>query len=285
MDSISSGISSASSGFTSKVSAAMGGGKLASAVAKIGGGIGANAATNLVNKYIPPKSRSALNLGAGALGDVMRGDFEGAGLRMLDSGLLDKFIPGMGGVSSQSKYWGAPTPLMGGVSPMEAKQIHESLKGQGLARKNLWLIEVSSPLRNDVSQRFNMFATELDYSPLTISGEKRKVGAASVDTVQSSDPIELRLTTMDDKSGFVKQWFEEHCSAAAAANGTVGVPGKYAIKIKVVHGFITQGSNRGGYQNIGLFRPANLEVSLSRREDGLQEVQMTFSQLDTFMKP
>ncbi len=29
--------------------------------------------------------------------------------------------------------------------------------------------------------------------------------------------------------------------------------------------------------------PANMELSLSRREDGLQEVQLTFTQMDTFM--
>lgn len=284
MGSISSGIASGIGGVTAGAANALGGGRLANAVTGIAGNMASNAAMNLVNKHIPIQAQRGLNLGAGALGDIMNGDFEGAGLRLLDSGVLGSLLPGMGGVVSQAKYWGAPTPLMGGISPTEARQIHDTLHGQGLAKKNLWMIEVSSPLRHDVSQRFNMFATELDYAPLTISGEKIKVGAASVDVVQSAEPVELRMTTMDDKSGFIKRWFEEHCSAAAAADGTVGVPGSYAIKIKVVHAFITQGSNRGGYQNIGLFRPANLEVSLSRREDGLQEVQMTFSQLDTFLK-
>ena len=65
----------------------------------------------------------------------------------------------------------------------------------------------------------------------------------------------------------------------------MGTPAQYAIKIRVVHSFVTTGSNRGGYEDIGLFRPSSLDVSLSRREDGLQEMQMTFSQLDTFMRP
>lgn len=129
-----------------------------------------------------------------------------------------------------------------------------------------------------------MFCTSLDYSPTTISGEKKKVGAASIDIVQSADPVELRMTTMDNKAGFIKRWFEDHCSAAAATDGTVGVPGKYAVKIKVVHAFISKASNQGGYENIGLFRPANMEISLSRQDSGMQELSLTFSQLDTFME-
>lgn len=283
MGSIRSGIGGAVGGVTSGAASAMGGGKLASTVTGIGGGMATNAAMNLVNKHIPIQAQRALNVGAGALGDIMSGNFEDAGMRLLDSGLLNKFLPGMGGVASQAMYWGVPTPLFGGISPTEAKGIYDGMRGHRFSKKNLWLIEVSSELSGDKSQQFNMFATELDYAPLTISGEKHKVGSSSVDTVQSSEPVELRLTTMDDQSGFVKRWFEAHCAAAAAPNGTVGVPSRYAVTIKIVHAFITRGSNRGGYENIGLFRPANLEVSLSRREDGLQEVQMTFSQLDTFM--
>jgi hypothetical protein len=130
-----------------------------------------------------------------------------------------------------------------------------------------------------------MFAIDLEYTPLTISGEKRKIGAAHVDCVNSSDPIELRMTTMDDTSGFIKSWFKEHCMAAAWPDGVVGLPYEYAVKIKIVHGFITQGSNPGGYEDVGLFRCASMDVSLSRREDGLQELPLTFVQMDTFFKP
>ena len=262
---------------------ALGGGRLANAVARIGGGMANAAVMRLVDKHIPLKVQRSLNAGAGMAGDLMNGNVDGAGMRLLDSGLLSKWLPGMGGIASQVNYWGTPTPLFGGITPTEALDLFEEIKGQTLAKKNLWLIEVSSPLHGDASQRFNLFATELDYAPLTITGTKHKIGSAAVDSVQSSEPIELRLTTMDDMSGSIKRWFDAHCAAAAPADGTVGVPASYAVRIKIVHAFITQGSNRGGYQSVGLFRPANLEVSLSRREDGMQDVQMTFAQLDTFM--
>lgn len=283
--SIRSGLDSALGGVAGSASKALGGSKLAQTVTNMGKSMASNAAMNLVNKYVPLKAQHAINAGAGAVGDLMRGDWDSAGMRLLDSGLLNNLLPGMSGVASQTKFWGGPTPLFGGISPTEAKRIYDEMRGQRLSKKNLWLIEVSSRLQGDASQRFNLFATEVEYEPFVLAGEKRRVGGAVVDAVQGAEPVELRLTTMDDQTGSLKKWFAAHHGAAASRDGTVGVPDTYAITIKVVHSFITRDSNRGGYEDIGLFRPVNLSVSLSRREDGLQEVQMTFSQLDTFMRP
>lgn len=283
--SIRSGLDSALGGVAGSASKALGGSKLAQTVTNMGKSMASNAAMNLVNKYVPLKAQHAINAGAGAVGDLMRGDWDSAGMRLLDSGLLNNLLPGMSGVASQTKFWGGPTPLFGGISPTEAKRIYDEMRGQRLSKKNLWLIEVSSRLQGDASQRFNLFATEVEYEPFVLAGEKRRVGGAVVDAVQGAEPVELRLTTMDDQTGSLKKWFAAHHGAAASRDGTVGVPDAYAITIKVVHSFITRDSNRGGYEDIGLFRPVNLSVSLSRREDGLQEVQMTFSQLDTFMRP
>jgi hypothetical protein len=224
-----------------------------------------------------------VNTASGAVGDIMSGNFGNAGLRLLNSGLLRGMLPGMDGVAAQARYFGTPTPLFGGISPAEAQQIYFEMRNNTFCRKNLWLIEVSSELWGDVSGRFNMFATELEYGQFTISGEKRKVGGASVDIVNASEPVELRLTTLDDQSGFIKNWFATHCIAAVAQDGTVGLPSQYAIRFKIVHGFITQGSNRGGYEDIGNYRAGNVEFSLSRRDDALQEIQLSFVQLDTFI--
>ncbi len=284
-NSIGDGVNSAMSGISGGVSGALGGGTFGSAVSNIGTSMARNAAVGLANKYVPASMQRMAGVGTGVLGDVMSGDFNNAGLRLLDSGLLSEFLPGMSGIGAQARFFGTPTPLFGGISPAEARSIYQEMRNNTKCRKNLWLIEVSSFLANDISSRFNMFAIDLDYTPLTISGEKRKIGAASIDLVNSSDPIELKVTTMDDESGFIKHWFRWHCMAAAATDGTVGVPSVYAIKINIVHGFVTQGSNRGGYEDLGLFRPANMDVSLSRREDGLQELPLTFVQLDTFMAP
>lgn len=249
-------------------------------------GMARNAATGVANKYIPGNMQRIANAATGAVGDIMNGNIDNAATRIFDSGVLDGVIPGMSGIAAQARYWGTPTPLYGGISPREAKQIYDELRNNRYARKNLYLLEVSSKLASlpgDVSGRFNMFAVDLDYAPYTITGEKKKIGAAHVDITNSADPVELRMTTMDDQDGFIKQWFAAHCAAAAAQDGTVGVPDKYAISIRIVHGFITEGSNQGGYEDVGDFRPANMDISLSRRDQALSELQLTFVQLDTFM--
>lgn len=282
--SVSSGLDSALGTVSKAIGGALGGGPLANTVATIGTGMAKNAVMAQVNKAIPMQVRGAVNAGARIAGDLMAGDWNSAGMRLLDSGLLDQFIPGMGGVASQAAYWGRPTPLFGGLSPTEARQLSEESQAITRARRNLFLIEVSSALQGDVSSAFNMFVQDLDYSPFTLSGDKRKVGAATIDSVIGGEPTELRMTTLDDKQGTIKRWFRDHQAAVAGEDGTVGVPGAYAVTIKVVHAFITRASSRGGYEDIGLFRPVNMDMSLSRREDALAELTMTFTQLDTHMK-
>jgi hypothetical protein len=265
------------------VSNALGGSTFGNAVANVGVSMARNAAVGLVNKYIPSHLQRVVNAGTGAVGDILIGDLSNAGLRLFDSGLLRDFLPGMDGVASQARFFGTPTPLFGGISPAEARQIYQEMRSHTLCRKNLFLIEVSSNLMGDASGRFNLFATELDYAPFMTTGEKRKIGSAHADIVNSADPVELRLTTMDDQSGFIKSWFKAHSAAAASKDGTVGVPDSYAIQIKIVHGFITRGSAYGAYEDVGFYRPANMDINMSRREDGMQELQLSFVQLDTFI--
>ena len=105
MGSISSGISSSVGGVAAKAANAFGGGKLAATVAGMGANMATNAAMNLVNKHIPIQAQRALNVGAGAVGDIMNGNWEGAGMRLLDSGMLNNLFPGMSGVASQTMYW------------------------------------------------------------------------------------------------------------------------------------------------------------------------------------
>lgn len=283
--SINEGLSAASKEIASATSSALGGGKLATAVGKIAGDTARNLALKQVDKHIPLKARRAINVGFGAAGDIMSGNYEKAGLRVLNSGLLRKLLPGMDGVVSQALYWGTPTPLMGGISPNEAKKIYDAARSQKRAKKNLFLIEVESLLDGaSTSERFNMFVIGLDYSPYSMAGDRRRIGGASVDSLQGSEHTELSFTTYDDEAGSLKKWFGMHHNAASRRDGTMGVPASYAIKFKIVHAFITRDSSDGGYEDIGNFRANNLEVGLSRSEDALEELSMSFTQLDTFQK-
>ncbi|MCM1128935.1 MAG: hypothetical protein NC211_03530 [Alistipes senegalensis] len=285
---IRAGINSALGSAAGTAAQAMGGGKVAQAVTKMGQSAAVNAAMNAINKHVPLQTQRYLNVGAGVASDLIRGDWDSAGMRVLQSGVLNKFLSGFyRNIASQAAYWGSESPLWGGITPAEAKRICEEIFSSELAKKNLWLLEVTSRLSGggrNMPDRFNLFATEVEYAPFIIEGDKNKVGGSVIDMVQGGSPVELRLTTLDDKEGSLKRWFADHTAAVAARDGTIGKPNDYAVTIKMVHAFITQESNRGGYEDIGMFRPVNLDINLSRREDGLEELAMTFLQLDTFMR-
>jgi hypothetical protein len=100
-----------------------------------------------------------------------------------------------------------------------------------------------------MSQRFNLFATEVEYEPIIIAGEKRRSAVPS-STPCGAGAVELRLTTIDDQQGTLKRWFAAHHGAAAPRDGTVGVPDSTPSH-QGIHAFITRGSNRGGNEDIG----------------------------------
>lgn len=180
------------------------------------------------------------------------------------------------------------TPFLGGVSPREAREIFNQMSGQTYAKKNLWCLEISSRLNSgsqNVPGLFNLFATSVSYTPGTISGDATKIGAANYDVVQSIEPVELSITTYDDAEGTLKKWFAAHMQAAIASDGTVSEPDAYAITVKIIHSFVKRRSDVDQYENIGLFRPVSMELSLDRHDDGLEEITMQFAQLDTFMRP
>ncbi|MEI6746823.1 MAG: hypothetical protein WCL34_12745 [Methylococcaceae bacterium] len=248
----------------------------------IGGKIGAmveSAVGQVASKYIPSSVMKGINDAGRIGGDLMSGDILGAGRHLLNTGVLGD-LGGFSGMAKQAAFWASETPMFANVSPSEAKAIYKKSQAVELAQKNWFVLEVSSPLGGDISERFNLLASDVEYSPQTLTAEKRKIGGVTVDSVQSSEPTDLSITTMDNADGDLKSWFNNHVWAAVSTDGTIGYPADYAIKIKIVHGYPF-----GKYQDIGLFRPTNMTVSLSRKEAGIQELTMTFSQLDTFIRP
>ena len=254
------------------------------AEAVVNSGIGAAKSTALstINRSIPPGYGRVVTAGVGAIGDIANGNLAGAGLRIFDSGILDQFLSGASGIGAQARYFNSPTPLMGGITPRQAMEISKEVLSTAYSYKNFFVLEVSSALTGE-NERFNFFAVDVDYAPYTISGEKYRIGSGHVDTVNSGDPVEMRITAFDDTQGTMKAWFKAHAGAAVNGDGTVGLQSQYAIKIKVVHS-VTKGAILPGYEEIGLFRAANIEHSLSRRDPALEEIQLTFTQMDTFIQ-
>lgn len=277
-------VTSATNSAGKAVSDFLGGGKIAKTVGRIGGTAASAIASRQMDRLIPFDIQRQIDAGARVVGDYMQGDVEGGTMRLLGSGLLDKFIPGLSNGITHEMFWYTPNTLFGGISPSDAQRLYEEMAAQRLTRKNLWLLEVSSALGgSNISKKFNLLATEVEYSPQIVSGDKKKLGGAVSDAIQGSEAVELRITTMDDQNGTLKRWFAEHAQCATARDGTVGVPADYYIDFKIVHGIVSRDGLWGGYESMGKFRPASIEVSLSRREQAMEELQMSFSQIDTFM--
>lgn len=174
-------------------------------------------------------------------------------------------------------------PLFGGITLEEARRIHREATEVRWARKNLFHVEVTSPVAiagPAGASIFNMYCIGADYSPITLIGEKRKIGAAVADILNGTDPIELRLTTLDDTDATISTWFEALSDLAAPVDGTVNVPARFATRFKIRRAFID--GARGKFEQ-ALFRPGAIEISLSRAESAMQELTMSFIQLDTFM--
>lgn len=281
---LTSGLQGIIAGTANTITEQLGGGKLAKAMVQGAQGVANSRVAGLVNRYVPHNLQKVVGVGTRAGRDLLRGDWQGAALDVWKSGILGDFFPHDAGIMAQAAYWGVQTPLFGGLSAMDAKKIFDEFMGETLARKNLWLLEVTSTLQGgglNQSDRWNMFATDIEYSPFIVEGDNAKIGGANVATVNGCGPVEMSITTLDDANGSIKRWFAAHHAAATAQDGTVGEPGKYAVQIKVVHNVLQPDS--AAYEDIGLFRPMNLDITLSRQENAMEELQMTFGQLDTFM--
>ena len=284
LSSINSAIQSGIGKVASSAIEAVGGGSLAKQVVQGAQGLANSYADGLVNKYVPANLQKIVNVGMGAADSILSGNYKEAGMKVISSGVLGQLFPGAQGILAQAAYWGTPTPLFGGVSPMDAKAIYDEIRAEKLSKKNLWLLEVSSSLSGgayNIPARFNMFATGLEYSPFLTEGDSVKVGGSNVGIVEGSGAVEMQITTLDDEVGSIKRWFALHHAAAVGRDGTVGEPGKYAIRIRIVHSFAQE--TKGAYADVGLFRPESLAVSMSRREDDVTELQLSFAQLDSFM--
>lgn len=233
--------------------------------------IGMSVAGNLVGKFAPKGA-------AGPLMRALRGDVSGA----IADGALG-FLKGKL-ASALSK-----NQLLGGITIDEARRIHDEIQSTNYSKKNLFLLELrdsNPPSGNgDIAHLFNLFATDVSFGPQTITGETKNIGMAVMDVVTGTERVEMRITTYDDTAGTIKSWFEAKCAQVAHADGTAGVPFDYLIGINILQSATDEigAALFGGHQSEYVMRPASMEIELSRSEDALQMLQMTFVEFDTFM--
>lgn len=135
-----------------------------------------------------------------------------------------------------------------------------------------------------ITSNFNMLATEINYTPFSIEADQYNVGSAIIDGVKSSQQAEISITTMDDEQGTIKRFFKQQASAMIHKDGTVGVLLDGLVEIRVLHAFVSDNTNQGGFEETIIARPVGIEYDFSRREDALQEFTMRFIQTDTFIQ-
>ena len=244
------------------------------------GGIGGSAVSRMVNKHIPPDAMNALNTYGGAIDKAASGDFDDLGASLIRGGALNKFADSLSGSVAMGKLNAFDNPVFSGVTLNRAIDLFNQHRFTKLAKKNLFLIEVSSKLTAHESAVLHLLATSVDYPSVQTNSTSEKLGTAYVDLIDSSEAIDLSVTAYDDMRGTLKAWFKNHAAESAPTDGTAGLPSNYAIRIRVVHGVIDDG--QAGYEDKGWFRAQAMTNSLSRHEHDLHEVSMTFKQIDTF---
>lgn len=132
------------------------------------------------------------------------------------------------------------------------------------------------------SSKFNVYATDVSYSPITIEGEPVNIGSAVIDNVTATGHVEISVTCRDDKYGTIKKWADGKASQVAHADGTFGLPADYALNIRILHGYVGDDIALGrGYSQSFVCRIGSVEISKSRGDTGLNDLQIKFTQIDT----
>lgn len=210
----------------------------------------------------------------------------------------------------------APNPLLGWLSPLQAAEIMKKVRGASPSQKNLFFMRLTDAhpppgingLQTNSDQPvgadgkpvsavpwglFDLLALDVSYSS-SVAGEKAQIGSGVRDIVTGREAVEVQVTTIDDEVGSIKRWFEGKLNQIANLDGTFNPVSKYAFEIEIVHGIphdhgtepVRNSDKLAQFYSRRLrVRAASIQHELSRRDQGLAELQMTFTQLDTWNQP
>lgn len=142
---------------------------------------------------------------------------------------------------------------------------------------------ISNTMGGGETSLFNLLATNISYTPISIEADSYTVGSAILDGVRSAQKAEISITFLDNQNGFIKGWFKRKASQVISTDGTVGVLADGLVKIRILHGFVTDDTNRGGFEETIICRPVGTEYELDRKDNALQEITVRFEQTDTFV--
>lgn len=193
-------------------------------------------------------------------------------------------------------------PLLGNLTPRQVMEIQRKVAEAKPSRKNLFYIRIADSSMDAVGPTmgeknfalFDLLALDVSYSSATLTGDKVPIGSSIMDKVTGIEAVEIQVTTIDDEAGSIKRWFDYKVRQVANRDGTFNVPTKYAFEMEIAHGvpyahgttpdFTDEEKNRIFSEKYRV-RAVSIQHELSRRDQSLQELQMTFTQLDAWNQP
>lgn len=175
----------------------------------------------------------------------------------------------------------------GNLSVSQLLENYQATNADRLSRKNFFLLEVNdksgyAPTSNgERLSMFNLFCTDLSFQSFDIQGEAVQVGSIELDKLGSSARTSMTLNVYDDEVGTIKRWVEQKALLSASSDGTFMPPSYYVFDVRVVFG--TNLALENYYEQLFTMRVQTMPHELSRNEHGLEELQLTFVQVDTCM--
>lgn len=130
---------------------------------------------------------------------------------------------------------------------------------------------------------FDMLAMDVSYGASIVS-DHVQIGSGFIDRVTGRSPSEMSITTMDDEAGSIKRWYNGKIEQIAHHDGTFGLPAEYLVDIQVVHAIPSElvPGYKFAYSKTVRLRPQSIQLELSRRDQAVEELQLQFSQFDSF---
>lgn len=258
-------------------------------------------------------------IGSG-VGKVLNNDYVKTGVGAFNqaTGLMDN-VKGLIGAAKSflaDPYQVVPNPLLGGYSRKETQKMAQLAMSKAYAKNNLFLVRLIDPnfptrskelksfpsdFEADAQSKFDLLAMSVSYNPVAITGDAVKLGMLQGDSIQQSERVEIRMTFLDFSNGTIKRYLIAKKNRMVNKDGTANTPSSYLILLTIHHLDQTIGTTKIGKKTIGFFdeekllkgsqeqsylvRVSSLDIDLNKREDSLQELQVTFTQIDQFMLP
>ena len=176
---------------------------------------------------------------------------------------------------------------MGNLSIRQVWENYKLMNVDDLSRKNFFVLEIndrshSAPTSGGgIHSQFNLLTTQLSFNSVDIQGEAIPIGAVEMDKPSANSRTTLSMNVFDDAHGTIKRWAENKAHMIAASDGTFMPPAYYVFDVRIVFG--TNIPDENYYEQIYTMRMQTMPHELSRNDKGIEELQMTFTQTDTFM--